>query len=146
MSQRLLVLIVGLLAVAGCERQSAGFALPPGDAQRGQTEFVALGCNNCHRITDVVERNADSPWTEVDVRLGGQVSRVKTYGELVTAIIHPSRDLSRGDSPALVTAEGQSKMPSYNDTMTVQQLVDLTTFLQQTYTLYIPEYRPIYMP
>lgn len=135
-----------VLAISGCERQSKGFALPPGDAARGKAEFVSLGCNHCHRIEGSVERADDSSYPEVDVRLGGRVSRIKTYGELVTAIIHPARDLSRGDTPSLVTEDGRSKMPVYNDTMTVSQLVDVTTFLQQTYVLYVPEYHPIFMP
>ena len=140
------LIILAVLAIAGCERESTGFALPPGDAERGKLEFVALECNHCHRIDGSVERAADSAYPGVDVRLGGRVSRIKTYGELVTAIIHPARDLSRGDTPALVDANGRSKMPDYNDTMTVAQLVDVTTFLQQTYVLYVPEYRPIFLP
>ena len=119
--------ILVLLALAGCESQSKGFALPPGDAAKGKVEFVNLGCNQCHRIDGSIERAVDSAYPEVDVRLGGRVSRIKTYGELVTA-------------------DGRSKMPDYNEAMTVSQLVDVTTFLQQTYVLYVPEYRPIFMP
>ncbi|MFK7912447.1 MAG: hypothetical protein AB8B93_00920 [Pseudomonadales bacterium] len=140
------VTLLAVLMLGGCERESRGFALPPGDAAQGQVEFVALGCNHCHRIEGSVERAADSAYPNLDVRLGGRVSRIKTYGELVTAIIHPARDLSRGDTPALVTEDGLSRMPVYNDSMTVSQLVDITTFLQQTYVLYVPEYHPIFMP
>jgi len=31
-------------------------------------------------------------------------------------------------------------MPIYNELMTVQQLVDITTFLQGTYSVWVPEY------
>ncbi|MGI9325272.1 MAG: hypothetical protein ACR2PZ_08650 [Pseudomonadales bacterium] len=136
-------LVIGL---GGCDRQSAGFVLPPGDAERGQATFVELGCNQCHRIEGVLERAENSPFAEVDVRLGGRVSRVKTYGELVTAIIHPSESLARGNTPSTLNADGESKMPNFNERMSVAQLIDLTTFLQQTYELWAPEYRPIFMP
>ena len=140
-------IVVALMSVlAACDRQSAGFALPPGDVERGQATFVELGCNQCHRIEGVVERAENSPFAEVDVRLGGQVSRVKTYGELVTAIIHPSESLARGNTPSTLTADGESKMPNFNARMSVEQLVDLTTFLQQTYQLWAQDYRPIFMP
>jgi hypothetical protein len=41
---------------------------------------------------------------------------------------------------------GKSKMTVYNEVMTVQQLVDLTTFLQDTYTVYDPAYKIYYYP
>ena len=46
--------------------------------------------------------------------------------------------LASGD-PALRDAEGNSLMRRYNDVMTVQQLVDLVTFLQGTYEVYVPQ-------
>ena len=39
--------------------------------------------------------------------------------------------------------DGTSRMPYYNDVMTVQELVDITTFLQGTYNLVAPEYNPM---
>jgi hypothetical protein len=128
-----------------CQPQSEGFALPPGDAERGKATFVELECNACHRIDDVVSR-LDPGDPTIDVRLGGQVSRIKTYGDLVTSIINPSHKLSRGKNKMTVTEEGDSKMTVYNDMMTVQQLVDLTTFLQDTYTVYVPAYKMYYYP
>jgi sulfur-oxidizing protein SoxX len=82
----------------------------------------------------------------IDVRLGGQVSRIKTYGDLVTSIINPSHKLSRGNNRMTVSQAGKSKMTVYNEVMTVQQLVDLTTFLQDTYTVYDPAYKIYYYP
>jgi hypothetical protein len=119
--------------------------LPPGDAERGKATFVDLGCNSCHRIDDVIARLEGSD-SEIDVRLGGQVSRVKTYGDLVTSIINPSHKLSRGNNRMTVTEDGQSKMTEYNEVMTVQQLVDLTTMLQETYSVYVPAYQMYYYP
>lgn len=138
--------VLSTLALPGCEAQSTGFALPPGDARLGQVAFTELGCNQCHRITNVVERVADSPYPAIDVRLGGPVSRIKTYGELVTSIMHPTASLSRGDTPSTVDASGASTMRNYNDQMTVAQLVNLAAFLQPTYTVWVPEHRPYIAP
>lgn len=141
------VLIASLVLpfAQACQQQSEGFALPPGDADRGKAAFVELSCNACHRIDDVVPRLSNGD-PAIDVRLGGQVSRIKTYGDLVTSIINPSHKLSRGKNKMTVTDEGDSKMALYNDVMTVQQLVDLTTFLQDTYTVYVPAYKMYYYP
>ena len=129
----------------GCEvgpRSGRGLRLPEGDVDRGRAAFVELGCTQCHDVVGVSfpERD-DRP--EVIVRLGGEVHRIETYGELITSIIHPTRELAPGYSKEDVTEEGRSRMPSFNDEMTVAQLVDLTTFLQSHYEL---EREPLNMP
>ena len=91
-----------LLGLQACQPQSEGFALPPGDAERGKASFVELGCNACHRIQDAIPR-AENANETIDVRLGGQVSRIKTYGDLVTSIINPSHRLSRGKNKMTTT-------------------------------------------
>jgi len=140
----LLSMTVGL---AGCESQSQGFVLPPGDTERGKTAFVDLGCAACHALQGVfkklpMEEGGDEV---IEVVLGGPVSRVKTYGDLVTSIINPSHYLSRGSHKDTMYPDGTSKMPYYNDVMTVQELVDLTTLLQSNYSLTVPEYSPYYL-
>lgn len=130
------------LASAGCQDQSRGFALPPGDVDRGKATFAELGCPACHAVQGefnklVVEQGGDEV---IEVVLGGPVSKVKTYGDLVTSIINPSHRLSRGRNADTMNPDGTSKMPYYNDVMTVQQLVDMTTFLQGTYQIVVPEY------
>ena len=46
---------------------------------------------------------------EGDIHLGGKVYRVRTYGELVTAVIHPSHDIAKGyDEEEVVSATGES--------------------------------------
>ena len=133
-------LVVGLLlAGTGCEMQSRGFVLPPGDAEQGKATFVELGCNTCHTLTGI-ELAASDGEPPIRVALGGRVSRVKTYGDLVTSIINPSHWLARGDDPTTVTADGTSKMRVYNDVMTVTELIDLTAFLQAQYEVWVPVY------
>jgi len=134
------------LALGACESQATGFVLPQGDVERGKAAFVDLGCPACHAVQGSfrklpMEEGGDEV---IEVELGGPVTRVKTYGDLVTSIINPSHRLSRGQHADTVNPDGTSKMPYYNDVMTVQQLVDLTTFLQGTYSVVVPEYNPYY--
>ena len=123
--------LVGLLAagllLSGCGNQRDNFSLPLGDVERGKQAFVALGCNSCHYVEDGVQRMKTGASPQIYVQLGGQVTKVKTYEALVTSIINPSHKLSRGPDPRHVTEDGESKMPGYNDVMTVQQLIDITT-------------------
>ena len=135
-----------LMSVAGCGGQASGFVLPPGDSNRGLTVFRELQCNQCHSIPDLIKKRYDSLYPDVEIVLGGPVSRVKSYGELVTAVIHPAKEISRPVPDAALIDEDTSIMPNYNGAMTVAQLVDLVTFLQDTYQLQLPPYAPYPMP
>ena len=68
------------------------------------------------------------------------VTRVKTYGELVTAIINPSHKLAQGYPLDTISEDGQSRMPLYNSYMTVQELIDIVAFLQPHYDVYVPQF------
>jgi predicted small lipoprotein YifL len=133
----LIMLIATLLAAAGCERKE--FVLPPGDKAAGKQAFTELKCNSCHSVTDQIEHAPLTPGA-IHVELGGTVSRVKTYDDLVTSIINPSHRLSRGTNLMTTTPEGQSRMPVYNEVMSVQQLIDITSFLEPTYQVWVPPY------
>ena len=124
--------------LAGCEGQSRGFALPQGDKEAGAATFVLLNCNHCHSISGAIEKLPDGD-ANISYELGGEVTRIRTYGDLVTSIINPSHKLSRVNAE-YVTEEGQSRMRRYNDFMTVQELVDLTAYLESTYQLVPPPY------
>ena len=138
---RLLVLLgVGALLV-GCSSGYEGFTLPPGNAARGQADFVAFRCYDCHRVAGVDLPASEEP-NQVLVELGGKVSRMRHYDDLVTAIINPSHRLAQGYTPSLVAQDGKSRMTVYNDVMTVSQLIDIVTFLQGHYELQTPEPTP----
>ena len=134
--------LLGLGAfLAGCSNAYEGFTLPPGDAARGKEAFVAFRCYDCHTVSGVELPAGEEP-DRVIVELGGEVERVRTYDDLVTAIINPSHRLAQGYSPSLVAEEGKSRMTNYNDVMTVAQLIDIVTFLQGHYELRVPEPTP----
>jgi hypothetical protein len=139
------IVVIGL---SGCDqgpKSGKGFTLPEGDAARGQETFVKLQCHACHTVSGV-ELPETEPELESHVRLGGEVERISTYGELVTSIINPSHKLAKGYKPADVAQDGESKMANYNDVMTVHELIDLTAFLQSHYQLkpFEPSHYPMY--
>jgi len=120
-------------------KSAAGFRLPDGDAEVGAQLFVQLECNSCHTIVEMELPPPVEPGP-VAVLLGGPVARVKNYGQLVSSVINPSHRIVRRYPKEQVSAEGESLMPIYNETMTVQQLVDLVAFLQEQYRVTVPQY------
>jgi mono/diheme cytochrome c family protein len=134
------LLFATLLAACYSDPMSErGFRLPDGDADSGRATFLYLQCHQCHSIAGAelpVLPNSTPPYVE----LGGRVTRVKTYGELVTAIINPSHKLAKGYAEEQVSENGESRMYVYNDYMTVQELTDLVMFLQPFYDVIPPQF------
>lgn len=128
-------------------KMNKGFRLPEGDAERGKATFVQLKCHQCHSV-----EGADLPPAEgnpsVRFALGGEVTKVKSYGELVTAIIQPQHVVSPEYLASIKKSGGEgqtSSMPEYNETMTVRQMSDLVVFLHGHYKQYVPAYdQPYY--
>ena len=137
-AQRSFVLVV-LMALQGCQKESVGFALPPGDAAAGKQVFVALRCNDCHSIADIEYAESEVPVEymgkkttgKIHVVLGGKTARYRTHGELVTSVIDPSHKISTGYARHLATT--QSPMGNYNEVMKVQDMIDIVAFLQEEY-------------
>jgi mono/diheme cytochrome c family protein len=140
----LIVTCVALLTLTGCDQGAhspRGFRLPEGDANNGQALFERYGCNGCHTVKGV----AAAAEKEIDtlVALGGPVTLNKTYADLVTSVINPSHRISRTLDQSVVQVEGRSIMRSYNDVMTVADLIDIVAFLQPQYELVdVPRTRP----
>ena len=107
----------------------------------GQTTFAALGCINCHQVDGVSFTATGIMQPERIIQLGGEQPKAKTYGQLVTAIIHPNADILKKD-PQYVDPDGNTLMPDYTQMMTVQQMTDLVTFLQDHYDIMVPDYDP----
>lgn len=115
-----------------------GFYLPTGNAERGKTAFVEMKCHECHTVAGTTLPARPTQPVRL-VQLGGDVSRVRSYGDLVTSIIYPSHAISDLISPeARKQLQGTSPMPLH-ETMTVGQLVDVVTFLQPQYKQVVPE-------
>jgi L-cysteine S-thiosulfotransferase len=126
------------LFAGACDNLQSGrrLRLPKGSAENGKTAFVALKCTECHTVVGV-ELPKPTVASEFVVELGGNVPRLRTVGDLLTSIIHPTQGVSfRMKRPAV--GAPTSGMPTMNDMMTVAQLVDLVRFLQPRYSEMAP--------
>ena len=127
------LLVAGAVALSACDtgpKGSVGFTLPDGDAEKGKAHYVKFQCHSCHDSEQVPQMKTTGD-AALSVKLGGETTRIKSYGELVTSIINPSHRIIRRGSGDLDAPSGQSKMITYNDVMTV----DLVAFVQSNYTL-----------
>lgn len=139
---------IALIACAPAPESGRAFRLPDGDATTGREVFLRLQCHACHKVTGVDLPSIDLQ-PPVTVMLGGPTARVKTYGELVTSIINPSHKLIKRYPEQEISSEGHSFMPTVNELMTVQELIDLVAFLQDTYQVAVPApypYKTYYSP
>lgn len=142
----LLIVLAAALAAAGCTRgakSTRSFRLPEGDVARGQAAFVALQCHTCHTVPGVALPAPLVAPSDV-LALGGDVVRLRTVGDLLTAIVHPAYELSDKLSPEDRRKMRVSRMVSVNDVMTVRQLIDLVAFLQPRYHQLEPLYEQHY--
>jgi sulfur-oxidizing protein SoxX len=143
----ILLLILGsLFLVYGCERgrtSGKGLYLPKGDVEKGRQAFIDMKCYRCHTVAGVELPKVELA-TTISFELGGEVIHVKSYGELVTSIVNPAHVTSRKylDSLGELAKEGkiESPMPSFNEQMTVAQLIDLIAFLDSRYKELQPSY------
>jgi L-cysteine S-thiosulfotransferase len=133
-----LLILIPVMLLAACTQgpeSPKGFSLPEGNAENGKTVFMAYQCLACHSMKGVDDGNTEQQLKN-KVLLGGDVSTVKTYAELVTSVINPShRIAAEYNSESYINEAGQSRMRNYNDVMTVTELVDLVAFLQPQYNL-----------
>ncbi len=144
----MMAMLMPLVVLSGCgERQpSTRFQMPDGNAEQGRTAFVALQCVQCHRVAGVADLPAPTADPTQVVTLGGEVTNLRSYGDLITSIIHPSHRVSEL-MPA--PAPKVSPMPNVNDQMTVSQLINLVAFLYPRYEELEPIYQtypPYYFP
>jgi len=145
-----LVLVVSVLSGCSEYTQNRGFSLPKGDAGTGQLVFVEYRCIECHTLSGTeFSEEVENSEHETMVEIGGEVTRVKSYGDLVTSIINPSHKLAKGYLVKDITdQDGESKMRNYNEELNVRELIDLVAFLKSKYELKsVPQtVYPYYIP
>lgn len=140
---RILATVCCAALLQGCAAEvGPGFHLPQGDAARGREAFIALHCQSCHFVAG--EGPPLSGPVAGSEGLGGDTTRVRTYGDLVTSIVNPSHEVAgdfvverRGEKP-----ESPMAAAYLNDVVTVQQLVDIVAFLERAYNVVPPPVRP----
>ena len=139
------------VALSGCTRESPpvkGFVMPDGDVALGEQVFVKYGCHGCHTIQGV-DLPKIEPEPELVIEIGGEVYRVKNYGELLTSVINPNHEVSPESTAKLETAgrtDGSSPMPFYGDAMTITEMINLVAFLRAQYSKIMPDFFQSYVP
>lgn len=137
--------LLTVLVVSACSdegRPVKGFTLPEGDIAQGEQVFIDFNCHACHSIPGLEFPDVDFTPPFI-LEIGGEVYRVRNYGELLTAIVNPDHIISpkykamleRADREALI-----SPMPYYGEEMTVAELIDVVEFLHSQYTRLQPQY------
>jgi phage FluMu protein Com len=132
-------LLLPVVLLSSCkdpaEKMGKGFRLPDGKVELGKTAFLDLKCHQCHTVAGMTLPKHEAP-SQIALELGGEVRKVKSYGELVTSIIQPQHVVAPEYLAKLEEDKRKgvvSPMPDFNDRMTVTQLTNLVTFLHSTY-------------
>jgi Cytochrome c len=100
------------------------FTWPQGDPVKGREAFVKLECYSCHAVQG---EQFPAPSGDIGPELSamGPLHDAEYFAE---AIINPNAAIEAGKG--YEAAGGTSKMPSYNDLATVQEVVDLVAYLK----------------
>jgi mono/diheme cytochrome c family protein len=95
---------------------------PPGNAARGRSVFVRLGCFTCHEV--------HGEGLPAPSRPGPDLTGVGRNhpGYLVESILNPNARIV--DGPGYNDDRGLSTMPDYRDRLTVAELIDLVAYLR----------------
>jgi sulfur-oxidizing protein SoxX len=132
---KLLLTLIFAVSLCACDSgpdSPKGFSLPEGNAVKGEKVFMNFKCLSCHNLQGFDNETLNKEM-QPSIPLGGKSALVKTYADLVTSVINPSHRLARNYNINVSEPDGTSKMPVFNDVMTVSELIDLVTFLQGQY-------------
>jgi cytochrome c553 len=101
------------------------FKWPNGDPAKGRQVFAKLECYSCHEV-----KGEKFPAPTDKAKVGPELSMMGPLHEALyfaEAIINPSAAIE--PAKGYNAADGSSKMPSYNDSMLVQEVIDLVAYL-----------------
>jgi mono/diheme cytochrome c family protein len=110
------------------------FTWPKGDLAKGREVFLKLECYSCHEVKGErfpAPRERDTVGPELSAM--GPLHEPEYFAE---AIINPNAVIEKGKG--YEAADGSSKMPSYNDAVSVQEVIDLVAFLRSLKPLVTP--------
>jgi mono/diheme cytochrome c family protein len=102
------------------------FKWPKGNPAKGRQVFVKIECYSCHEV-----RGESFPAPSEKGKVGPELSQMGPLHEVeyfAEAIINSSASIEKGKG--YDAADGSSKMPSYNDSVTVQEVIDLVAYLR----------------
>lgn len=99
------------------------FTMPKGDPVKGRAVYEKFSCYSCHEV-----RGENFPPLDKGQAVGPELSQMGPMHPLeyfAESIIHPSAVAAK----KYRGPDGKSKMPHYNEDMTVQELVDVSAYL-----------------
>ena len=102
------------------------FSWPKGDPAKGRDLFAKFECYSCHEV-----RGEKFPAPREAGKVGPELSHMGPLHEaeyFAESIINPSVLIEKGKG--YQAPDGSSKMPSFNDSMTIQEAIDLVAFLR----------------
>lgn len=100
------------------------FTWPTGDPTKGREVFLKLECYKCHEV-----HSESFPGARGPDRIGPELSQMATHHPpefLAESIINPNAVVEKG----YAAPDGSSRMPSFADSVTVQEVVDLVAYLK----------------
>lgn len=101
------------------------FTWPAGDPNKGREIFAKLECYKCHEV-----RGESFPGVRGKDAVGPELSQMSAHHPpefFAESIINPNAVID--PDPGYKGPDGSSKMPSFNDSVTVQEVVDLVAYL-----------------
>jgi len=106
-----------------------------GDGGKGRTLFEAKLCSRCHTVEGVKLPDLGLPQVDI-IHLAGTNHRTWTRDLYAREIMNPQHLISPEHQKAMVRigdrlGEVNSPMLNFNQSITVQELIDLVTFLEE---------------
>lgn len=99
------------------------FTLPPGDIAEGRKTFVKFDCSSCHEVKGDKFPKPQGEAVGPELSQMGAMHPLEYFAE---SVMHPSAEVS---PKKYLAADGTSKMPSFNEDMTVQELINLSAYM-----------------
>lgn len=102
------------------------FSWPKGDASRGRQAFAKFECYRCHEV-----KGEKFPAPTEPAKVGPELAQMGPLHEpeyFAESVINPNAVIEKGKG--YQAADGSSKMPSFNELLSVQELIDLVAFLR----------------
>lgn len=101
------------------------FTMPPGDPKAGREMFAKLECNKCHVVKGDFPETSKEPGNVGPELTGMGGHHPPEY--LAQSILDPNAVIVTG--PGHTGADGLSIMPSFADSLTVPELLDLVAYI-----------------
>lgn len=101
------------------------FTWPLGNPVAGRELFIKLGCYTCHEVKGEQFPAPDPGKVGPELSFMAALHPPEYFAE---AIINPDAVVEEGKGYR--ASDGKSKMPSYNELVTVQEVIDLVAYLK----------------